>query len=77
MAAIVNMHDAKSNLSKLVEKARMGEEVIIAKDGKPVVRLVPIGLAGKQRPMGYYAGKIVIHEDFNDPLPDDFMEFFR
>ncbi len=77
MSLIVNMHDAKTNLSKLVERACSGEDVTIAKDGKPVVKLVPVEPAFKQRPKGLYAGKIVIHDDFDDPLPDEFMEAFR
>ncbi len=72
MTKIVNMHDAKSNLSKLVEEAGMGEDIIIAKNGKPVARLVPTEPAGTTRPMGRYAGKVVIHDDFDAPLPDEF-----
>ena len=72
MAIIVNMHEAKSQLSKLVERVRSGEEVIIAKNGAPAARLVPVRLAGKRRPMGLYAGEIAIGEDFDAPLPDGF-----
>jgi len=77
VSSIVNMHEAKSQLSKLVERACLGEEVFIAKDGNPVVRLVPVAPAGVERPMGLYAGKIVIHADFDAPLPDEFLDDFR
>jgi prevent-host-death family protein len=72
MAVVVNMHQAKSQLSKLVERARKGEEVIIAKDGNPVARLVPIPPASATRPAGTYAGLIRIAENFDAPLPDEF-----
>lgn len=72
MAKLVNMHDAKTNLSSLVEQARLGEDIVIAKNGKPVARLVPVEAPGARRPMGRYAGKIVIHDDFDAPLPDEF-----
>jgi len=67
----VNMHEAKSQLSRLVERVCQGEEVIIAKDGDPVARLVPVRALGK-RPVGLFAGKLSIAEDFNAPLPDEF-----
>jgi len=77
LGAYVNMHEAKSQLSKLVERARLGEEVVIAKDGQPVARLVALAAAETERPMGLYAGKIAIHADFEAPLPDEFLEAFR
>ncbi len=72
-AAVVNMHEAKTQLSKLVERACAGEEVVIARDGKPAVRLVPVepSLEGK-RPIGLDEGKVIIHDSFFDPLPDEF-----
>ena len=72
MAVVVNMHEAKSQLSKLVERASLGEEIFIAKNGKPMVRLVPVAAAERTRPMGIYEGKIVVHDDFNDPLPEEY-----
>lgn len=77
MTAIVNMHQAKTQLSKLVERARMGEEVVIAKSGHPLVKLVPVVEKPKQRPMGLYAGQIWMSPDFNDPLPDEYLEAFE
>lgn len=72
MTVIVNMHDAKTQLSKLVKRASLGEEIFIAKNGKPVARLMPMATPGRTRPMGTYEGKIVVHDDFNDPLPEEY-----
>lgn len=71
MTITINMHEAKTQLSKLIERACRGEEVVIARDGTPVARLVPIRQLG-DRPMGLYAGKFSVPDDFNDPLPDEF-----
>lgn len=71
-----NLHEAKTNLSKLVELAANGEEVIICKAGVPVARLVAIGTSKKKRKPGTWAGKVTIKKDF-DVLPDDFMEHFK
>lgn len=65
----VNIHEAKTNLSKLIEKAKSGEEVVIAKNGVPEVRLVPYEKKGKEW-FGMDKGKILIAEDF-DELPED------
>jgi prevent-host-death family protein len=59
-----NMHEAKSKLSQLVESALMGEEVIIAKSGKPAVRLVPCK-PSKKRVFGQFKGKIKLADDFD------------
>jgi prevent-host-death family protein len=68
-----NMHEAKSQLSKLVDLVRQGEEVVIARNGKPAARLVPVeGELPKRRPIGLDIGKVWISENFNDPLPDEF-----
>ena len=69
----VNMHEAKSQLSKLVDQACRGEEVIIARNGKPAARLVPIEApAQTPRPMGLHTGQIWMSDDFNEPMPDEF-----
>lgn len=67
---IANIHEAKSQLSKLVERAMDGEEVIIAKAGTPMVRLVPIRSDATPRQGGQWQGRVRIAEDF-DTLPDD------
>jgi prevent-host-death family protein len=72
MRSVVNMHEAKTCLSKLVERARLGEEIVIARDGEPVVRLVAIKRTRGRRPAGEYSGQITIGPDFDAPLPDGF-----
>ncbi len=71
-----NLHEAKTNLSKLVELVAQGEEVVICKAGIPVAKLVAIRSSKKQRKPGKWAGKVKIGKDF-DILPDDFMEYFE
>lgn len=66
---IVTIHQAKTNLSRLIEKASEGEEVIIARGAKPVARLVPIGeIKGKRQP-GCLKGKLCVGPEFFEPLP--------
>jgi prevent-host-death family protein len=72
----VNMHEAKSQLSRLVEKAAEGEEVIIAKAGQPVAKLVPIRGRVEPRLLGAFEGQIRIHPDFDD-LPHDIQAVFE
>jgi len=64
MTEIVNMHQAKTSLSRLVERALAGEEVVIARNGKPLVKLVPIPKERKRRVPGRGTGKIWISPDF-------------
>ncbi len=66
----VTIHKAKTNLSKLIEKACKGEEVIIARGNQPVVRLVPINVSGKKRVPGRLKGKISYTADAFAPLTD-------
>lgn len=70
----VNVHEAKTHLSKLLEKAINGEEVVIAKAGKPLVRLVPVRESGEDC-FGMDEGKGWIADDF-DALPDDLLAAF-
>jgi prevent-host-death family protein len=72
---IANIHEAKTQLSKLVERALEGEEVIIARGGKPMVRLVPIRDHDTPRKGGQWKGKVRIAEDF-DELPEDIARAF-
>jgi antitoxin (DNA-binding transcriptional repressor) of toxin-antitoxin stability system len=70
------MHEAKTTLSQLVERAEAGEEIIIARNGKPAVRLVPvIGANALAAAYGALRGRVRIAEDF-DELPDDVAEAF-
>jgi prevent-host-death family protein len=71
MAEIFNMHQAKSSLSRLVAKALAGEEVIIARNGKPAVKLVPAEQETKPRVPGRYKGKIWIAPDCFDPMSEE------
>ena len=71
-----NLHEAKTNLSKLVDLAIQGEEVIICKAGNPVARLVAIHRKKSKRTPGVWAGKVKIAEDF-DTLPSEFMGYFK
>jgi prevent-host-death family protein len=68
---MINLYEAKTNLSQLVERAAGGEEIIIAKAGRPLARLVPLAQRTAERPLGLFAGQIVLGADFDDPLPDD------
>jgi prevent-host-death family protein len=72
---IANIHEAKSQLSKLIERALAGEEVIIARAGTPVVRLVPIVREDTLRSGGQWKGRVRIAEDF-DTLPEELAEAF-
>ena len=66
----VNVHEAKTNLSRLLAQVEAGEEVIIARNGKPVARLVAVQKRGKRQP-DTLKGKIVIPDSFFDPLPEE------
>ncbi len=70
MAKTVNMHEAKTRLSELVRMARGGEDVILASDGKPVARLIPIPDA-PQRGLGADRGSVWIADDFDSILEDE------
>jgi prevent-host-death family protein len=73
---IVNIHDAKTHFSKLVERAAAGEEVVIAKAGRPVARLVAYNRPGPPRTPGGWEGKVTIREDF-DHLPEEIAAAFK
>ena len=60
---IVNVHQAKTHLSRLIEEAAAGEEVVIAKAGKPMVKLVPVEADGRRREMGWLAGQVWESDD--------------
>jgi prevent-host-death family protein len=63
---VINIHEAKTNLSKLIEQTSQGEEVVIAKAGKPVAKLVPYQEKLEPRKLGLLKGKIFIPDNFND-----------
>jgi len=67
--SVVTIHQAKTNLSRLIRKASEGEEVVIARGSKPVARLVPVGeVKGKRRP-GSLKGSLRVGPEFFEPLP--------
>ena len=68
MPTIVNMHDAKSSLSRLVKRAAAGEDILIARAGKPVARLTRISARKRRSPLGVFKGKIQMADDFDAPL---------
>lgn len=74
--SIVNMHEAKTHLSRLVERAAAGEEIIIAKNGKPMAKLIPVTPDLSPRVPGSMRGQIWIAEDFDDELPADLLAAF-
>jgi prevent-host-death family protein len=73
---IVNVHEAKTHLSRILERVARGDEVTIAKAGKPVARLVPVR-PPKRRPLGIDAGRVVVSNDFDAPLPDEILSDFE
>jgi len=70
MPAKYNIHFTKTHLSKLIERVIGGEEIIIAKAGKPVAKLSPVQPHVVKRAPGSAAGQVVIHPNFDDPLPE-------
>lgn len=68
-----NIFEAETQLSKLIELAEKGEDVVIARNGKPVVRLTKLEPEKKPIIFGLMKGKIWVADDFDDPLPEDFL----
>jgi prevent-host-death family protein len=74
---IVNLYEAKTHLSRLVERAALGDEIVIAKAGRPMARLVSLKRTASARRPGLWKGKLVIHPDFDDPLPEEILAAFE
>jgi prevent-host-death family protein len=72
-----NVHEAKTHLSRLLGFVAAGEEVLIAKAGVPVARLVPVVLPVEQRPLGTEQGRVFIADDFDAPLTEDVLDSFE
>jgi prevent-host-death family protein len=68
MSRTVNIHEAKTHLSRLVEQAAAGQEVIIARAGKPLARLVPLADVARPKKLGQLQGQFHVPDDFNAPL---------
>ncbi|PYX86945.1 MAG: type II toxin-antitoxin system prevent-host-death family antitoxin [Acidobacteria bacterium] len=73
----VNIHEAKTNLSKLLQRVAIGEEITIAKAGVPVARLVPIQPANPKRQLGVDRDRIRVADDFDAPLPAAILDAFE
>ena len=73
----INIHAAKTHLSRLVERVQAGEEIVIAKAGRPRARLVPMGRPAKPRKPGAWKGRVVIAADFDAALPEGMLAAFR
>jgi len=72
-----NVHEAKTQLSRLLQRVERGEDVVIARAGRPVARLVPFAAKGSPREMGHDRGRVVIAPDFDAPLPPDIAADFE
>lgn len=76
MTKFVNLYEAKTQLSALVERAAKGEEIIIAKAGRPLARLTPLQQRAVRREPGGWEGQVRISDDFDAPLPPDLAAAF-
>ncbi len=74
---VINIHEAKTHLSRIVEEVAAGSEVIIAKAGRPVARLVPLEPAVKKKHLGLLRGAFTVPDDFDAPLPTDLLDGFE
>ncbi len=77
LMSTVSVREAKTHLSRLLERVAKGEEVVIAKAGRPVARLIAYREIAKRRQFGRNAGLFEIPEDFDDALPDDLLAAFE
>ncbi len=73
----INIHEAKTHLSRLVDEVCNGKELVLAKTGKPLVKLVPLHKGKSPRTPGFLKGKITISTDFDAPLPKDWLDDFE
>ena len=73
----VNIHEAKTHLSRLIERVLAGEEIVIARGGKPVAKLVPIDKRAARRVPGSARGRVLISDDFDAPLPEELQRYFE
>ena len=77
MANMVNIHEAKTHLSRLIDEVAAGAEIIIAKAGKPMARLSPISVPARKKHLGLLKGRIKVADDFNMPLDDAVLGLFE
>jgi len=76
MATVVNVYEAKSHFSELLGRAEAGEDIVIARHGRPIVQLVAVASRRPDRGLGQAAGRLWIADDFDDPLPDEEAAWF-
>ena len=74
---IVNVHEAKTHLSRLLTRVERGDEIVIARAGRPIARLLPFRTIGSERVLGGARGTIWIADDFDAPLPEDLLADFE
>ena len=74
---VVNTHEAKTNLSRLLDEVAKGQEIIIARANRPVARLIPYREAAPRRRPGLLKGKMRVADDFDAPLPDEIVRAFE
>ena len=77
MSTVVNVHEAKTHLSRILDEVAAGTEVIIAKAGKPVARIVPLESHARPKKFGLLRGKFDVPDDFNAPLPEAALAEFE
>lgn len=73
----INIHAAKTQLSRLIDEAAAGREIVIARAGRPVARLVPLEAMPARRLLGGLAGRLKVPADFDAPLPDNLLAAFE
>ena len=73
----VNIHEAKTHLSRLLDEVNKGDEIVIARAGKPVARLVGLNTERPRRQLGLLKDQIWVADDFDAPLPDDLLDLFE
>lgn len=72
----VNIHQAKTHLSRLLQRVAEGEEIIIARSGTPIARLTAVENKQEVRPLGFARGDVAVADDFDAPLPDEMLATF-
>jgi prevent-host-death family protein len=70
----VNVHEAKTHLSRLLAEVEKGHEIVLARDGKPIAKLVPFRPKRNRITFGDFKGRIHVPDDFDAPLPDELLE---
>lgn len=73
----VNIHEAKTHFSQLLNRVGSGEDVVIAKAGKPIARIVPIKKEVRKRNIGSAKGRVIVEDSFFEPLPDNILSEFE